>query len=241
MLIFFIRITWQMIRNRFELLFQVNNDFWYLGFIPEKKIKPKGKKFKKIKSSKGKFWADPFLYLHNNKTYLFFENFSLKQNKGDISCAEIDSKGIKKPIINVLSKKYHVSYPYVFKFKKAQYLLPESSSDRSISIYKATNFPEKWKLSKTIIRNVNAVDSSIIKYKNLWYLFTSINEYESTSADELFLFYSKSLFGEWMAHPLNPIISDARSARSAGKFILIETVFTDQVRIVRRLMDQEFV
>ena len=55
MLIFFIRITWQMIRNRFELLFQVNNDFWYLGFIPEKKIKPKGKSLKKLNPLKENF------------------------------------------------------------------------------------------------------------------------------------------------------------------------------------------
>ena len=43
-----------MIRNRFELLFQVNNDFWYLGFIPEKKSNQKVK-FKKLNPLKENF------------------------------------------------------------------------------------------------------------------------------------------------------------------------------------------
>jgi hypothetical protein len=44
-------------------------------------------------------------------------------------------------------------------------------------------------------------------------------EYEGASSwDELFLFYADSLFsGRWCAHPQNPIVSDVRKARPAGK------------------------
>lgn len=217
MLIFFMRLIYQMLKNRVELLFKVNRDFWYLGYLPKKKLKPKNEKFIKIKSPKGNIWADPFLYCNDNKTYLFFENFSFDQRKGKISCAEMTQEGIKQPVKTVLSENYHVSYPNLFKFKKDHYLIPETSGDRSISIFVAKNFPEKWELKKKIFTGINAVDSTIVRYKKLWFLFSSINEYESSTADELFLFYSINPFAKWIPHPMNPIISDVRSARSAGK------------------------
>ena len=36
MLIFFMRVIYQMLKNRVELLFKVNRDFWYLGYLPKK-------------------------------------------------------------------------------------------------------------------------------------------------------------------------------------------------------------
>jgi hypothetical protein len=34
---------------------------------------------------------------------------------------------------------------------------------------------------------------------------------------ELYLYWSSALDGEWTPHPLNPVVSDVRSARAAGR------------------------
>ena len=69
--------------------------------------------------------------------------------------------------------------------------------------------------------SVEAVDATILFHKNKWWLFTSIAEPKGTSIDsELFLFYSDNLAGNhWISHPMNPVISDVKRARPAGKIL----------------------
>ena len=35
--------------------------------------------------------------------------------------------------------------------------------------------------------------------------------------DDLYLFYSETPLSDWTAHPLNPVVSDVKTARCAGK------------------------
>ena len=55
-------------------------------------------------------------------------------------------------------------------------------------------------------------------------MFTNIAEIDGApTTDELFLFHASSPLGDqWHPHPLNPIVSDARYARSAGALITID-------------------
>jgi hypothetical protein len=50
----------------------------------------------------------------------------------------------------------------------------------------------------------------------LW-LFANVKEYGAPYSDELCLFFADSLDGPWTPHPENPIVSDVRSARPAGR------------------------
>ena len=67
--------------------------------------------------------------------------------------------------------------------------------------------------------DIDAVDSTILFHNNKWWLFTGIKENDGASnSDELFLFYSQDpTSDQWIPHPQNPIISDVRRARPAGK------------------------
>ena len=49
--------------------------------------------FKWIEPDKGQFWADPFLIEHQGKTWVFFEDFSYRESRAWISCAEISADG----------------------------------------------------------------------------------------------------------------------------------------------------
>ena len=72
------------------------------------------------------------------------------------------------------------------------------------------------------MRNVRAVDSTVIQHDGRWWLFANIREQDGASfQDELFLFHSSGLLSEdWLPHPQNPIVSDVRSARPAGRIFL---------------------
>jgi hypothetical protein len=44
-------------------------------------------------------------------------------------------------------------------------------------------------------------------------------QHGTTDHDELFIFYSDALAGPWRPHPDNPVKSDCRSARPAGRIV----------------------
>jgi hypothetical protein len=63
--------------------------------------------------------------------------------------------------------------------------------------------------------NILAVGSTVFEHSGKFWLFTNIAVPDGSTFNELHLFYSDSLEGEWTPHP-NPIVSDVRRARPAG-------------------------
>ena len=181
------------------------------------------KSFKKLASSKEKFWADPFVINRDNKYYIFVEEFIYRTNKGHISVIELDNSGNFLSSEKIIERPYHMSYPFVFEINDSYYMIPETSQNRTIELYKCKNFPYKWEFTKNLMRNIFAVDSTLFFYNNKWWFFTSIDETNNISgcSSELFLFFSDDLFSDkWESHPCNPIISDIRTARPAGKLFI---------------------
>src|SRR4030095_414385 len=68
-------------------------------------------------------------------------------------------------------------------------------------------------------KNIKAVDTTLFYDQGKWWLFTALAENtEAFPQVELFLFYADELFSdEWHPHPLNPIVSDLKNARPAGR------------------------
>jgi hypothetical protein len=50
-----------------------------------------------------------------------------------------------------------------------------------------------------------------------FYFFTNIAERWATVNDDLYLFHADELLGEWKPHPQNPVVTDVRRSRGAGK------------------------
>ena len=106
--------------------------------------------------------ADPFIYEHNNIDYIFYENNNLKLNKGSISCGVLKNNKLSS-VKNILNFNYHLSYPFIWNIKKNIFLIPESSQNKSIQIWKSVSFPYKWILHKTIFKNQYCCDTTILK------------------------------------------------------------------------------
>ncbi|WP_425549144.1 glucosamine inositolphosphorylceramide transferase family protein, partial [Agrococcus terreus] len=91
-------------------------DQWALIFFNNKNANDPFnlKSYTKILPPKDRFWADPFLIKHNDKTYLFIEELIYKNKLGHLAVMEIDEQGNYTKPETILVKDYHLSYPFVF-------------------------------------------------------------------------------------------------------------------------------
>lgn len=174
------------------------------------------------------FVADPFMIKENSAWYMFFEVMNAHTNQGDIGLA-ISSDGLNWVYRQiVLDEPFHLSYPYVFKWKTQYYMIPESRQASSIRLYKAVNFPTQWSFVATLLRG-NYVDPSIFHRDDRWWLFVGTN-----LSDTLRLYYADELIDPWVEHPKSPIIiGDANIARPGGRIL----IFND--RIFRYTQDDD--
>jgi hypothetical protein len=170
-----------------------------------------------IQPPRDRFYADPFLIEKNGRTYLFFEDYPFATRKGVISCCEVDDAGnLGEPRV-ALECEYHLSYPFLFEWQGEIHMIPETRQNRTIEMYKAVDFPYSWSREAILIKDVAAVDSTLLEYQGKWWLFSAGMQDQVSPDVALFLYFADSPLGPWTAHPKNPIVSDPRCARPAGR------------------------
>lgn len=172
-------------------------------------------RFKNLLPPKESFWADPCVIHEEGQYYVFIEEYPYATAKGHISVIELDKKGIVNGPTKVLERDYHLSYPFVFKWNNNYFMIPESAANRTIELYRSISFPFEWELEKVLMNDVRAADATLAEVDGTWWMFASIAE--NSIPDELFLFYADSPLGPWIPHRRNPVKSDVRSCRPAGK------------------------
>lgn len=181
------------------------------------------KRFKSIPSPKELFWADPFIVALNDNYYVFVEEFIYDKDKAHISVLQIDDKGKLLKSERLIERPYHMSYPFIFTVNGIYYMIPETSSNRTIELYKCKDFPHNWEFERNIMENIRATDTTLFYYNSKWWMFTTIDQTADISgcSTELFLFFSDDVMnGKWESHPMNPVVSDSGNARMAGNLFV---------------------
>lgn len=173
--------------------------------------------FKLILQPPDRDWADPFILFRDGKYHIFIEEKLYTTNRGRIVCLTLDEKmGIQSRQV-VLERPYHLSYPFLFEHNGQLYMIPEAAKSHQIELYRCVHFPDQWKFEKPLIKNVDAVDATIIDHNGKWWLFANVIEPGGTSWDTLNLYYADDpLSSVWTPHPQNPIIKNIHTARPAG-------------------------
>lgn len=220
-----INLTKIVVRYLYHKLTTQAKSKWYLMFkLNATPIPNKINGYKYLHPPKDKFWADPFVLSKNNKNYVYIEELPFKTNKGYISLLEVDNAGVLLKTEKIIEKPYHMSYPFVFEYKNEFYMIPETSQNRTIELYKCDEFPDKWSFFMVLMENVSAKDTTLYFCNNKWWLFTAINiSPEFSDHIELYLYYSNELFTkEWISHQNNPIDTDIRNSRPAGRIFNFE-------------------
>ena len=82
-----------------------------------------------------------------------------------------------------------------------------------------------------LLRDVRAWDPTLLRHDGRYWLFVTMAAPGVRPSDELCLYSADSLTGPWSPHPRNPIVSDARRARPAGR------ILADQGHLVRPSQD----
>ncbi len=173
-----------------------------------------------VRPPRGREYADPFVLRCGDRHFVFFEDYDRSIQRGAISYIEIDRHGRHSAPRRALEQDYHLSYPFVFRERENVYLLPETWSQRRIELYRATRFPCEWKRERVLIEDIPAADPTLLYHHGTFWLFTAVAPGGGPPLDELHLFYAKSLLGEWVPHPMNPVVADAGQARPAGKIFV---------------------
>lgn len=179
--------------------------------------------FKPLVPPLDRFWADPFIWVHENIYYVFIEELLYSTNRGRIVCLTLDKEMNILSNQVVLERPYHLSYPFLFEHEGQLYMIPETGKNNRIELYQCTHFPDKWEFEKTLIDNVYAVDATLAKAQKKWWLFANIEAEDGSTWNTLHLYYADHpLSDQWTPHPLNPIVKDVHSARPAGRIISYE-------------------
>jgi hypothetical protein len=193
---------------------------WFLAFAPRnnQRVFQGSEKFWAIIPPSDRFYADPFVLTWRGRDFVFFEDFEYRNLKGVISCLEITGPGSWTAPIQVLEREYHLSYPCVFEWENEIYMIPETSRNLTIELYKAVEFPYRWRLERVLVEGVAASDSTLVKGVNgkLW-LLTSIAAGHDSILGPLHAFISESPLVGWKGHRMNPIVTDELRSRSAGQ------------------------
>lgn len=172
------------------------------------------RKFHWIESPRGHFYADPFLVKHLDKPWVFFEDYDYDRRKGVISCAEVIEDGRLSKSIPALEMPYHLSYPCVFRDHGQLHMIPESVANQTVNLYHCLRFPDRWEQVKVLFEGP-AVDTTVWIEDGMYWFFVTMQDQRGAGI-QLWLFYSRSLTGEWIRHPRNPISTDVRLSRGGG-------------------------
>jgi len=199
---------------------------WFLAFGLKGHFTP-------LLPPRDRFWADPFPIKKEDKYFVFIEEYLEKTKKGHISVIEIDPNGRWSRPVKVLEKDYHLAYPFVFEWQGEYYMLPETSSQKTLELYRCRSFPHQWQLEKVLMEGVNAVDATLAEMEGSWWLFVNMAAVAGNvkNWDELYLFYADHPLGPWKPHRRNPVKSDVRNSRPAGR------VFSENGRFFRPAQD----
>ncbi|HJR41099.1 MAG TPA: hypothetical protein VJ812_03370 [Gemmatimonadaceae bacterium] len=219
------RLGWRFARHKLHRV--LSDERWALAYVIDRShqdgaapVPPTLYRSTLLAPPKGAFWADPFVVSRGDRYYVFFEEWLDAAGKAHISCIEIDAKGKASPPRKVLECDYHLSYPFTFEWRGTQYMIPETGDNRTVELWRAVEFPDRWELDRVLMRDIYAVDATLEEIDGRWWMFANVAPVEGASTwDELHLFHADSPLGPWQPHRRNPVKSDVRSARPAGRLI----------------------
>lgn len=181
--------------------------------------------FHVIKNNIDSWVADPFVFDYNGNTYIFAEIYDYLKSRGTIGYAIVEDNHISK-WKQIIVEDYHLSYPFIFKFKDDVYIIPESSESQSLYVYKAINFPNKWEKITILKNDVKWVDTTLINIKDNYYAFTTdVSDYEN----------QKTILIHFKSNRIDSIqeiqVDDCKTSRMGGK------IFKDNDKLYKVCQD----
>lgn len=156
----------------------------------------------------GGYYADPFLWQRDGRTWLFVEEFVYARDRGHITVLELDGQlrvVAAEPVRFVpgyAALDCHASFPFIFAHGGETYMIPETHERGGVDLYVCERWPACWRLVRRLLDGIDAVDTMALQHAGRWYLLTSVagrgrnRHLEIHHADDM-------LSGCFEPHPVN--------------------------------------
>ncbi len=228
-----IKYFYIIIKHKIKTIFKKNSDnnreLWAIGIIDNpvqnliNSLTPP--EIKWIEPPSNRFYADPFLIKKEDTSYIFFEDFSYKEEKERISYIETKDFNTFSDVKPIIDTAFHLSYPLMLDYEGKYYCIPEQHSTGEVALYEAESFPDVWIKKTTLLKDFPGIDPTIIRYNDLWWMF--IANQKDHDSSKLYLFYSENLEGPWKPHKKNPVKIFPKMTRPAG------VIFENNEKLIR--------
>ncbi len=168
--------------------------------------------------------ADPFIFKgKDGKLNLLYESFSMSDPSkyGKIFLTGIDKNFQPNTAKQILDTKKHSSYPFIFIEDNIIYIIPETSALNKVSAWQFDQDQYILCNEKVLINNLPLLDATVFKHKDKYWLFatSAANGFDHR---QLYIYYADSFFGDYKAHPKNPVKDNADGSRPAGNIIMVD-------------------
>jgi len=165
------------------------------------------------------YWADPFLWQRDGRCYLYYEAYDYRTMRGRIAVGELTPDRRLLPIGDVLSPPHHLSYPFLIEHRGELLMIPESSALRRVEIWRCTRFPDRFERIATCFDGQAVVDLTLFRRAGQWWAFCAMAAVDGGDTNgQLYAFaVDGPLMRTIVPHARNPIVTDSRVARPAGR------------------------
>ncbi|MCA3561692.1 MAG: hypothetical protein IOC82_11760 [Aestuariivirga sp.] len=128
----------------------------------------------------GGYYADPFVWQRDGRTWLFVEEFVYARDRGHISVLELDGGGhvaSARPVQflpSFAALDCHASFPFIFSHGGEICMIPETHERQAIDLFVCDRWPDRWQLARRLLFGIDAVDTMAVEHEGRWYLITSV-------------------------------------------------------------------
>ncbi len=162
------------------------------------------------------FIADPFGITHGSRHYIFAESYDYRDKRGKIVFHEYSAELKLLRSGDALVQPFHLSYPFLLEHAGDVYMLPEAHRGGGLTLYRARALPDDWEPLCTLLPGIAAIDASIVRHDDLWWMFYSVAGKNNEAMREMHIASAQSLTGPWQPHARNPVHVSLSSARMGG-------------------------
>jgi hypothetical protein len=171
--------------------------------------------YKVLPDDGARYYADPFVYVHQRALHVFVEEVPNATGRGIISHFTMGADGqVSKPV-PVLEASHHLSYPFVFSRDGTIWMMPDAHAGGGLDLYRAVDFPSRWEKAQRLI-DAPLHDATLFSHAGYLWIAATARAFQGASWDALSLYYAETLLGPWTPHAQNPVLIDAAGARPAG-------------------------
>lgn len=168
----------------------------------------------------GYFLADPFPMATGDGIRIYAERLPWKTDRGEIVALDYtQTTGFGAPTA-ILQPAYHCSYPFLWEDGERRWCIPETGEageTRYVPIQADGTLAPSGD-GGTLLPEA-LIDPTIVRHDDRYWLFASDADNPNVLLN---IFHAERVEGPWTAHTLNPVKTDIRGARPAGRPFLVD-------------------